>query len=80
MGDSRRVYSGSPEPDAVNALNYVGLVKTVGLEPDSLLRAYFAGGQYQVTPTREWQMHVYKNKETKALNTSPIRQAYYEVS
>lgn len=26
-------YSGSPEPDTVNALKYVGLVKTVGLEP-----------------------------------------------
>lgn len=33
LGGSRRAYSGSPEADTVNALNYVGLVKTVGLEP-----------------------------------------------
>lgn len=33
LGDSRRAYSGSPEPDTVNALNYVELVETVGLKP-----------------------------------------------
>lgn len=33
LGDSRRVYSGSPEPDTVNALNYGELVERVGLEP-----------------------------------------------
>lgn len=33
LGHSRRRYSGSPEPDTVNALNYMGLVKTAGLEP-----------------------------------------------
>lgn len=56
----------NPEPDIVNALKYAGLVKTVGLETFWFaIKTRFCWWKYQVTPTSEWQMHIYKNKETK---------------